>query len=51
MWNPAILPDWLNREFYIKCVVPAPAKVPKAKIRKALEVSEPYSIWIQSGPF
>ena len=30
-------------------IVPALAGVPKVKIREALQVSEPYTTWIQNG--
>lgn len=48
-WNPADLPDWLTREFYIDRVQPALTKISKKRIREALAVSEPYSIYIQRG--
>jgi hypothetical protein len=34
---------------YLKRIIPALATVSKTCIRKALGVSEPYSIWIQRG--
>ena len=48
-FNPATLPAWLTREFYVTRVVPTLAKVPKAKIRATLGVSEPHATYIQTG--
>jgi CRISPR-associated endonuclease Cas1 len=48
-WNPADLPAWFTRQFYISRIVPALAKVPKAQIRRVLKVSESYAAAIQKG--
>lgn len=48
-WNPADLPSWLTRDAYVNQVQPALARVTKAQIRAAIGVSEPYSIYIQTG--
>src|SRR5437016_3164670 len=46
-FKPSDMP--FSRDFYLQQVLPALAKVPKAHIRKALGVSEPWSIHIQRG--
>jgi CRISPR-associated endonuclease Cas1 len=48
-WKPSDLPAWFTREVYLSRIVPKLATVPKSRIRSALGVSEPYSIWIQTG--
>jgi hypothetical protein len=48
-WDPFLIPAWLTRDIYVKCVVPALASVAKSRVRSALGVSEPYSSDIQAG--
>jgi hypothetical protein len=48
-WNPAKVPTWLTRDVYVKQIQPALTAIPKSRIREALGVSEPYSIFIQAG--
>ena len=48
-FDPATLPAWLTREFYITQIAPALGKVPKASIRKTLDVSEPHAARIWNG--
>jgi hypothetical protein len=48
-WNPAELPEWLTREFYISTIRPALNRVSKARIQAELDVSEPHAIYIQRG--
>jgi len=48
-WTTADLPAWLTRDVYLTRVVPALSNVSKSTIRKALGVSDPYSIWIHNG--
>lgn len=48
-WNPAELPSWLTREFYISKIMPALATVSNAQIRTALQVSEPHAIYVRRG--
>ena len=48
-WRRSDLPAWLTREVYVKQIQPALATAPKARIRSMLGVSEPYSIYIQTG--
>jgi Subtilase family len=48
-WRRSDLPAWLTREVYVKQIQPALASAPKARIRSVLGVSEPYSIYIQTG--
>jgi len=48
-WDPSDLPAWFTRDVYVKQIRPALACVPKARIRAALGVSEPYASYIQEG--
>jgi CRISPR-associated endonuclease Cas1 len=48
-WKTSDLPIWLTRDVYTNRIIPALANVPRAQIRKALSVSEPYSIYIHTG--
>lgn len=48
-WNPAELPQWLTREFYLSTIMPALATVPTAQIRSTLGISEPHAIYIRRG--
>jgi hypothetical protein len=48
-FDPATLPEWLTREFYVKQVIPALSNVPKRRIRRMLAVSEPHAARIAKG--
>ncbi len=48
-WNPADLPQWLTRGFYMSRIVPALPQVTKAQIRASLKISEPHANYIQRG--
>jgi CRISPR-associated endonuclease Cas1 len=48
-WNPAELPQWLTREYYVAKIIPALKQVSKAQIRATLTISEPHAIYIGRG--
>jgi CRISPR-associated endonuclease Cas1 len=48
-WKPSDLPAWLTREFYVRQILPALARVAKSRIRSELHISEPYASYIQDG--
>jgi len=48
-WKPSDLPTWLDREAYVKRVLPALATVTISAIRRAIDVSKPYARDIRSG--
>jgi hypothetical protein len=48
-WKSSDLPLWLTRDVYLEQIQPALATIPKSRIRSVLGVSEPYSIYIQTG--
>lgn len=48
-WKPSDLPAWLTRDVYVTKILPLLASITKSRIRAALNVSEPYSSYIQQG--
>jgi CRISPR-associated endonuclease Cas1 len=48
-FDPATLPKWLTRKFYIEQIVPSLAHIPLSRIRSTLGISEPYARWIKTG--
>jgi CRISPR-associated endonuclease Cas1 len=48
-WHPSQLPVWLTREMFMLRIVPVLVRLPKAQIRSALGISEPYAAFIQTG--
>jgi len=49
IWNPNVIPEWLNRQFYVDKIQPALALVQVRAIQFGLKVSEPYASTIREG--
>lgn len=50
-WNPASLPEWLNKEAYWSRVQPKLAPVAYSKIAAVLDVSKSYAANVKAGRF
>jgi CRISPR-associated endonuclease Cas1 len=48
-WNPAIQPDWLDKNFYVEQVQPRLCSIHVSSIQSGISVSEPYALRIRGG--
>src|SRR5262249_38764198 len=48
-WSPKEKPDWLDKTFYEKQILPRLRGVSISQIKNALSVSEPYALCIRAG--